>query len=315
MAFKKNSPGCICCTIGVSGVDTSSPSRFVRYSESGSNQSESLSGVFGSAVNFYGIDIERKYLLVKKQTNNEIWLYDPLNQTNEGKLWELTCDVANPAAVNGASLWYIHSWGLAYGIVNDDELVTLDSSGDFLNGPYTDIRINAFFTMLDNGDLYTVVTDGPTNDWGVYVNGDIENTSSDPNGNPPTYQIVPPVDSFAVSAVFSDGVTIYISGYQDLPGVDGDINIIYEDDGGGVLTEIMQVSDILIENERPRHLVWNPLQDRWEGAISLNSEDIGLFYWFQLEEGKFIKHFRMGSNIWPTLAIGPSGLEDIWDEL
>lgn len=345
MTLKKNSPGCVCCSTGVATYLRNFNS-YNRYNPNTQIWTETFLNVVGETVYIAGIDIENKYILYKKASNGEIWMYNPATNVIVGKLWEGTADIGN-SSYNAVAVTYMPSWGIAYGVVSERigsstvyfGQASFDSAGDFIKGPYTNANSNEL-ACDSSGTLYIAGQGSPgaNTKYGIYIDADIQDSFSTPDNYTieidEDYSMTGGVASarYRLSGLVHDGTNLYadITSYSRFRPVSEamDTNGICIINGSGEFEFQIEFDDIIGENEDTRDLqkhidsaAYNPLQDRFEGISSKYLTSPLTFNWYQLEEGRYIQHFTSanlpiirGIGI-RTLATGPPLLEEVWDEL
>lgn len=347
MTLKKNSPGCVCCSTGIATYQNNSHS-YNRYSPNNTTwtQDLNLNALYGETVYVMGIDIERKYILVKKSSNNEVWMYNPATNANVGKLWESTSDIGD-SAYNSNAITYVESWGVAYGLIATkvgtntptyEAICSLDSDGNFIKGPYTNY-LSPEVACDSAGSVY-IAGPGPIATpmkYGIYIDDDIQDSFPAAGGFTiefdENYSNSGGAGSarYRVSGLVHDGTNLYadITSYSNfrLPADQMDTNGICIIDTGAFDLQIEfqeiigEFNDLFEQQQHLTYAAYNHLQDRFEGVSSHYLTTPLRFSWYGLEEGKFITHFDSanlsiisGINM-GTLATGPALLEEVWDEL
>jgi hypothetical protein len=329
MPFKKNSPGCVCC-IGHSEIDDLDTINYTNISRTGVETPANASNAFpGDSANVFGVDIENKYILVYLSGSDEIWTLNPSTNLAVAKLWDTGRDATDINAT-GTIIHYIASWNVAYGLWRDSastySIVVFDSNGDYLHGPYTqfDATTSLFqrdwtlgdFTIKSNGDLYYFQTNG--NNVEIRINNEI----TYPRAGAASITLDEPwrtaegIIRYTPIAIFSNGTNIYMQ----INGGSALARGVYEIDGVGNMTLVINSDEILPQNGYLNGLAYNNGQSRWEGEIIFDQDTNRInMGWIGLgeDESLLFRDFSAlsASRNRAELITAPLDIESYWDAL
>lgn len=207
MAFKRNSPGCVCCLTDGSSIGALAErvSDINLLEHEGNGVTTSLFGgaipttltvstitELGAGAVVVGQEVENSRWLCQR-TNGEVWTIDRFGE-DPVLLWGTGADSA------GESLRFVKwhpTWGYA-SACNATQHFSLDEDGNFVQGPYT---AKSSFTCTDaSGNIYYRISNTTINQNGAAFTDTARGTR------------------FGQTAIFHDGTDLYSGEFYPLVG-------------------------------------------------------------------------------------------------